>query len=175
MPMVSVGATRAPIASPTPLETNSASRWSVPISPFGPCCSVEPIGMMMPRDARRYSSTSCQVHSASCMTILLLGGGILPPLVQAGKSRQPISGGTSSPDSPFAVHGLGAMLQQRKVEETMPTFTVKLVDCVNLQGTPPGLPPNVSAAVEGLLRTWFQRVLAAVHGQAHWDLQMGWH
>src|SRR5271163_2567401 len=67
MPMVSVGATRQPILSPTPLATNSASRWSVPIRPFGPCCSVEPIGTMMPRELRRYSSTSCQVESASCM------------------------------------------------------------------------------------------------------------
>src|SRR6185437_16688114 len=70
MPMVSVGATRAPILSPRPLATNSASRWSVPISPFGPCCSVEPIGITMPREPRRYSSTSCQVASASCMLLL---------------------------------------------------------------------------------------------------------
>src|SRR5579875_3201403 len=59
----------APILSPAPLATNSASRWSVPISPFGPCCSVEPMGMMMPREVRRYSSTSCQVASASCMLL----------------------------------------------------------------------------------------------------------
>src|ERR1700712_3397229 len=61
-----------PILSPTPLAMNSASRWSVPISPFGPCCSTEPIGTMIPRCARRYSSTSCQVAKASCMFRLLL-------------------------------------------------------------------------------------------------------
>jgi hypothetical protein len=43
-----VGATSAPTFSPTPRPIISAVSASVPIRPVGPCCSVEPIGMMMP-------------------------------------------------------------------------------------------------------------------------------
>ena len=47
MPTEMVGATRASAFSPTPLATASAQRASVPMSPLGPCCSVEPMGMMI--------------------------------------------------------------------------------------------------------------------------------
>ena len=49
MPTEIVGATTAPVASPIPRATTSAVMASVPMSPFGPCCSVEPIGITMPR------------------------------------------------------------------------------------------------------------------------------
>ena len=39
---------RAPAFSPAPRPIISAVSASVPIRPVGPCCSVEPIGMMMP-------------------------------------------------------------------------------------------------------------------------------
>ena len=53
MPTGMVGPTMAPVASPTRRAMNSAQMASVPISPFGPCCSVEPMGMMMPLDVFR--------------------------------------------------------------------------------------------------------------------------
>src|SRR5262245_2452999 len=65
MPTAIVGATNAPVASPTPRATASAQMASVPISPFGPCCSVEPMGMMMPTLSLRYASTSGQVLRCS--------------------------------------------------------------------------------------------------------------
>jgi hypothetical protein len=48
MPTEMVGATSAPTFSPTPRPIISAVSASVPIRPVGPCCSVEPIGMMIP-------------------------------------------------------------------------------------------------------------------------------
>src|SRR5260221_4982697 len=68
MPTLIVGTTRAPIPSPRRRPMNSGQIASVPISPFGPCCSVEPIGMMMPFERWRYASTSSQVCRCSCMT-----------------------------------------------------------------------------------------------------------
>jgi hypothetical protein len=53
MPTPIVGPTIASAVSPTPRATISAQIASVPISPIGPCCSVEPIGRMMPRLDRR--------------------------------------------------------------------------------------------------------------------------
>ena len=49
MPTAIVGPTSAPAVSPTPLAITSAQIASVPIRPLGPCCSVEPIGRMIPR------------------------------------------------------------------------------------------------------------------------------
>ena len=63
MPTEMVGATSAPTFSPTPRPIISAVSASVPIKPVGPCCSVEPIGMMIPVLLLRYSSTNCQVLS----------------------------------------------------------------------------------------------------------------
>jgi hypothetical protein len=55
------------------------------------------------------------------------------------------------------------------------TFTIKLVDCVNLHGSPPGLSAAISGSVVGLLHNWFQRVLGEMqHSRGHWDLQIGW-
>src|SRR5216683_2657394 len=68
MPTLIVGPTRAPISSPRRRPMNSGQIASVPISPFGPCCSVEPMGMMMPFERWRYASTSSQVCRCSCMT-----------------------------------------------------------------------------------------------------------
>src|SRR6266851_1459245 len=67
MPTLIVGPTRAPISSPNCLPMNSGQIASVPMRPFGPCCSVEPIGMMMPFERWRYASTSSQVCRCSCM------------------------------------------------------------------------------------------------------------
>ncbi len=53
MPTPMVGPTNAPAASPTPRAITSAQIASVPMTPIGPCCSVEPIGRMMPRLVRR--------------------------------------------------------------------------------------------------------------------------
>ena len=47
MPMESVGATSAPVSSPTAFASTSGQSASVPMKPFGPCCSVEPMGIMM--------------------------------------------------------------------------------------------------------------------------------
>ena len=49
IPTLMVGATSAPVASPTARATASAVSASVPTRPLGPCCSVEPIGMMIAR------------------------------------------------------------------------------------------------------------------------------
>src|SRR5712691_1851282 len=68
MPTLMVGPTRAPIASPRRRPITSGQIASVPMRPFGPCCSVEPIGMMMPFERSRYASTSSQVCRCSCMT-----------------------------------------------------------------------------------------------------------
>ncbi len=53
--------------SPTPAAITSGQSASVPMKPFGPCCSAEPIGMMMPVDALRYASTSGHVDSCKRM------------------------------------------------------------------------------------------------------------
>ena len=53
MPTESVGATMAPAASPTPSAMTSAQIASVPMIPLGPCCSVEPIGTMIPFEPSR--------------------------------------------------------------------------------------------------------------------------
>ena len=50
MPMLSVGAISVPARSDTPRATVSGQMASVPIRPLGPCCSVDPMGMMIPRD-----------------------------------------------------------------------------------------------------------------------------
>src|SRR5471032_1038622 len=68
MPTLIVGPTRASISSPSCLPITSGQIASVPIKPFGPCCSVEPIGMIMPFECLRYESTSSQVCRWSCMT-----------------------------------------------------------------------------------------------------------
>src|SRR5882672_3496202 len=76
MPTLIVGPTRAPISSPRRRPITSGQIASVPMRPFGPCCSVEPIGMMMPLERWRYESTSSQVCRCSCMTgrLSLVGG-----------------------------------------------------------------------------------------------------
>lgn len=48
-----MGPTRAPVASATPFEMTSAQMASVPMRPVGPCCSVEPMGKMMPVEVWR--------------------------------------------------------------------------------------------------------------------------
>ncbi len=53
MPTEMVGATSAPVASPTPLAMTSGQSASVPMKPLGPCCSVEPIGMRMAVEVSR--------------------------------------------------------------------------------------------------------------------------
>jgi hypothetical protein len=47
MPTEMVGATMAPWASPMPWAISSGQSASVPMKPVGPCCSVEPMGMMI--------------------------------------------------------------------------------------------------------------------------------
>jgi len=73
MPMDMVGATMAPTASPAQRAISSEVIASVPIRPLGPCCSVEPIGTMMPVLFSRYASTSGQVASCSCIPVPFLG------------------------------------------------------------------------------------------------------
>ena len=53
MPIERVGATMASWRSPAPWATSSGQSASVPTKPVGPCCSVEPIGMTMPRERVR--------------------------------------------------------------------------------------------------------------------------
>ena len=57
-PTLNVGPTRMPLSSPASFAMNSGQMASVPSRPFGPCCSVEPIGTMMPVEDLRYSSIS---------------------------------------------------------------------------------------------------------------------
>ena len=46
---------------------------SVPMKPFGPCCSIEPIGMTIVRDFVSHCSMSCQVDTGSSMGSVLSG------------------------------------------------------------------------------------------------------
>ena len=48
MPTPIVGPTTAPAISPADMAMASAQMASVPISPVGPCCSVDPMGIMTP-------------------------------------------------------------------------------------------------------------------------------
>src|SRR5258708_6980423 len=89
MPTEMVGPTQAPVLSPTPRAITSAHSASVPIRPFGPCCSVEPIGMMMPRDLAKYASTSCQVANCSCMCPPGRAQSVGPPRAERNTMRGP--------------------------------------------------------------------------------------
>src|SRR6476469_6264429 len=53
IPTLIVGPIKALAASPTPQAIALAAMASVPIKPVGPCCSVEPIGIIMPRELSR--------------------------------------------------------------------------------------------------------------------------
>src|SRR5947207_4290774 len=66
-PTLKVGPTRKPASSPARLAMVSGAMQSVPSSPFGPCCSVEPMGIRMAFDFVRYSSTSGQEERCSCI------------------------------------------------------------------------------------------------------------
>ena len=49
MPTEIVGAISAPVSSPSFSASDSGQSASVPMSPLGPCCSVEPIGSTIAR------------------------------------------------------------------------------------------------------------------------------
>ena len=63
-----VGPINMPLASPARLAMTSGQIASVPSRPFGPCCSVEPMGIMIPVDFLRYSSISGHADWCSCMS-----------------------------------------------------------------------------------------------------------
>ena len=59
-----VGDTIVPARVPASLAIASAARWSVPRRPFGPCCSVLPMGTRMTSFVLRYASMSAHVRSS---------------------------------------------------------------------------------------------------------------
>src|ERR1700761_4977576 len=58
-----------PLSSPARLAMISGHSASVPSNPFGPCCSVEPMGMRIAFDVSRYLSISGQEERWSCITV----------------------------------------------------------------------------------------------------------
>src|SRR3984885_12100513 len=58
----------------TPFAITSAQLASVPMRPYGPCCSVDPIGSIMPEEWLRYCSTSCHVWCCNNMHLSLRSG-----------------------------------------------------------------------------------------------------
>src|SRR3954467_6070173 len=80
-PIVMAGATSAPARSAMPSATAVAHRASVPISPLGPCCPVEPRGTPHPFEPLRSPSTSCHVESCSFKLLQPL---LLKPVEELG-------------------------------------------------------------------------------------------